>query len=109
MVSRAKVTLCVQPVHAHGASERYFASLANDSALVVNENAWLEAEYPAMHAPFSLEQPDSARARIEALLGDADAREAMTEAARSRTMEAHTWRHRARQLLSRVARISRAA
>lgn len=109
MVSRAKVTLCVQPVHAHGASERYFASLANGSALVVNENAWLASEYPGAHAPFAIDDPDAARARIEALLADEAAREAMVEAARARTLEAHTWGHRARQLLARVARISRAA
>ncbi len=109
MVSRAKVTLCVQPVHGHVASERYFASLANGSALVVNDNRWLAEAFGELHAPFSLTDVSGARARLEALLSDEPAREEMAQAARERVAATHTWHHRARALLERAAKAARAA
>ncbi len=102
LASDARVTLTAQPIHAHVASERYFVSLANGSALVVNENHWLREAYdPGVeYAPYPIEQPEVARAEVERLLGDPVARRAMTEAARARTLTDHDWRARARSLLA---------
>lgn len=100
-VSDAKVTLAVQPIHGHGVSERYFVAMANRSALVVNDNGWLAENYRPgeEYAPFPLLEPEAARACLERLLADDDVREAMTEAAYTRTVPAHTWGARARTLL----------
>lgn len=100
-VSDARLTLTVQPIHAHVASERYFVSLANESALVVNENGWLREHYEAdsEYAPFDLTKPEEARATIERLLANPDERQAMIAAARERTLREHTWRIRARSFL----------
>lgn len=101
MVSRAKVTLALQPIHAHGASERFFSVLANESALVVNDNTWLEQHYVRgeEYESFQDERPEQAVAVVERLLRDEPARWSMVQAARQRTVDAHTWRHRARTLL----------
>ncbi|MGE0785390.1 MAG: glycosyltransferase [Sandaracinaceae bacterium] len=104
MVSDARITLALQPIHAHGASERFFASLANGSALVVNENRWLEEEYPAgSFAPYDRTDPESVRERLEELRADRTRRIEMAELALAHTLAHHTWRHRAAELLARTA------
>lgn len=97
LVARSKVLLAVQPIHAHGASERFFTAMANEAALVTNDNDWLAEHYQEHneYRSFSLTEPDGAVAAIEQLLGNESERHALTDAARERTLQNHLWRHRA--------------
>jgi len=100
-VNSSKVTLAVQPIHGLGPSERYFTSMANNSALVVNHNSWLSEHYVegGEYRSFAMGDPRDARGHLERLLTDEKARLEQVEKARARTLAQHTWTHRARALL----------
>ncbi|MGF1468341.1 MAG: glycosyltransferase [Sandaracinaceae bacterium] len=110
-VLRSRVFVTAQPIHAMGPSERYFTAMANGTALVVNENTWLREHYGSgnAYAPYDVDEPRTARDRVEALLSNEPERRRMVEAARARTVAAHTWGHRARELLAGLDVPGRAA
>jgi hypothetical protein len=99
---KSKIVLNSSPQFRHGSHERVFYGLAAGAAVVTNENPYLQNHFGhdngvIYYLPGREQQLVE---QVKALLANEPFRRQAADEGRSRVMQAHTWDHRAVELLS---------
>lgn len=100
---RTKVLINIQPIAVHATTERALNALLNGAVLVTTVNHFLSRHFVAgeQFFPFSSDAAgfDQARGQVENLLSNPARRVEIYENARQAALAAHTWKHRAQEIL----------
>lgn len=101
IMQQSKVVLNSSIKNKLGAHERVFSAAACGAVVVTNDNPWMRKNFKAGEEMLFY-GPNVAR-EVAKLLEDESKRARITEAGRNAVMQAHTWDHRAKQLLEDIA------
>ena len=110
-LSEAAVVLDISG-HLHdGPHERLLTAMAHGAAVVTGGNPWIEANFDTGRdlLTYRRDAPEQLPEALALVLEDPVRREAMAAHGRERVLSAHTWRHRARELLKIVPALRIAA
>jgi hypothetical protein len=104
---RARVGLALNPTQfVTGWSERLLLSLAGGAATLTDRRVLVDRDFGGTGSPmldaFEIDEPESMRAKAEALLASPEVRVSMAHHAIPEVATKHLWRHRLRKILERA-------
>lgn len=99
--TRARIVLNVMPPVVDAPHDRTFYSMLAGAAYATDTNPFFRREFAADESILFFDpDPRTLTDQVMAWLGDADLLERVARAGRQRVRDAHTWRHRAQELIA---------